>query len=87
MRIQRGGGGGGGGGAGLDPHLKNCKNIGFLRKTGLDPLKNHKATKPAFNVGPPSARPLAGRCWSDFSGIWIHSLTKNTKKFSKLAPL
>ena len=28
------------------------KNIGFLINTGLDPLKNHKATKPAFNVGP-----------------------------------
>ena len=26
-----------------------------LSNTGLDPLKNHKATKPAFNVGPSSA--------------------------------
>ena len=25
-------------------------------RSGLDPLKNHKATKPAFNVGPSSAR-------------------------------
>ena len=31
------------------------KNIGFLSKTGPYPLKNHKATKPAFNVGPSSA--------------------------------
>ena len=31
--------------------LKNHKNIGFLSNTGPDPLKNHKATKPAFNVG------------------------------------
>ena len=31
---------------GLDPLLKNHKNIGFLSNTGLDPLKNHKATKP-----------------------------------------
>ena len=31
------------------------KNIGFLCKTCADPLKNHKATKPAFNVGPSSA--------------------------------
>ena len=26
------------------------ENIGFLSNTGLAPLKNHKATKPAFNV-------------------------------------
>ena len=32
------------------------KNIGFLSNTGPDPLKNHKAAKPAFNVGPSSAR-------------------------------
>ena len=32
-------------------------NIGFLSNyTGPDPLKNHKATKPAFNVVPLSAR-------------------------------
>ena len=47
-------------GRGADPHLppqhthtlKNNKAIGFLSVTGLDPLKNNKATKPAFNVGP-----------------------------------
>ena len=44
-----------GGQGGPDP-LKNHKNIGFLRNTGTDPLKNRKATKPAFNVGPSSAR-------------------------------
>ena len=38
------------------PPLKNQKSIGFLCTTGPDPLKNHKATKPAFNVGPSSAR-------------------------------
>ena len=38
------------------PPLKNHKNIGFLSNTGTDPLKNHKATKPAFNVGQSSAR-------------------------------
>ena len=41
---------------GLDPSLKNHKNIGFLSNTGLNPLENHKATKPAFNDGPLSAR-------------------------------
>ena len=52
MRISRGGGGGTGG---LDNPLENHKNIGFLSNTGLDPLKNHKATEPAFNLGPLSA--------------------------------
>ena len=35
----------------LTPTLNNHKNIGFLSNTGPDPLKNHKATKPAFTVG------------------------------------
>ena len=39
-----------------DPSLKNHKNIGFHSKPGPDPWKNHKATKPAFNVGQSSAR-------------------------------
>ena len=38
------------------PSLKNHKNIGFLSKTDSDLLKNHKAAKPAFNVGPSSVR-------------------------------
>ena len=44
VRIQRGHRGSG-------PHLKNHKNIGLLSNTDPDPLYNHKATKPAFNVG------------------------------------
>ena len=47
VRIQ---GGGGGRAGGLVPPLKN-KNIGSLKNTGPGPQKNHKATKPAFNVG------------------------------------
>ena len=43
-------------GSGPPPPLNNHKNIGFLSNTGPDPLKNHKATKPAFNVGQTSAR-------------------------------
>ena len=54
-RSVMGGSRGGQGVGGLDP-LKNHKNIGFLSNTGSDPLKIHKATKPAFNVGPSSAR-------------------------------
>ena len=52
VRIQRGGGGG----QVVQNPLKNHKNIGFLSKTGPDPLKNHEATKPAFNYGLSSAR-------------------------------
>ena len=36
--------------------LKKSQKLGFLSNTGKDPLNNHKATKPAFNVGPLSAR-------------------------------
>ena len=51
--------------------LKNQKkNIWFLSNIGPDPLKNHKATKPAFNVGPSSARQrnaisMAFRWWAN----------------------
>ena len=44
-RIQRGGQGVG------TPPLRNHQNIGFLSNTAPDPLKYHKATKLAFNVG------------------------------------
>ena len=63
------GGGGGGEEQGVRTPLINHKNIGFLSNTCPDPLKNHKATKPAFNFGPLWARqqkaismafPLAG---------------------------
>ena len=54
-RIQRGGGRGSG------PPWKITQNIGFLSNTGPDPLKNHKATKPEFNVGSSSARPMIAR--------------------------
>ena len=46
----------GGQGVWIHPPPKNHKKIGFSSNAGLDPLKNHKATKPAFNVGPSSAR-------------------------------
>ena len=35
---------------------EKSQNIGFLRNTGPDTLKNHKDTKQAFHVGPSSAR-------------------------------
>ena len=40
-----------GGTWGRDPPEKS-QNIGFLSKTGLDPLGNHKTTKPALNFWP-----------------------------------
>ena len=43
------GGSKGGGAMSPDPPEKS-QNIGFLSNTGPDPLKNHKATKPTFNV-------------------------------------
>ena len=53
--VNMGGSRGGEGDRGPPPpSLKNHKNIGFLCNTGPDPPKNHKATKPAFNVGPSS---------------------------------
>ena len=42
-------------GPGVRTHLKNHKNR-VLSITGPDLLKNHKASKPAFNVGPLLAR-------------------------------
>ena len=33
-------------------HLENYKAKGFLSNSGLDPLENVKATKPAVNIGP-----------------------------------
>ena len=42
-RIQRGA-------DGPDPTLEKSQNIGFVSNIGPDPLKNHKATKPAFTV-------------------------------------
>ena len=44
------------GGQGVRTPRKNHKNLGFLSNTGPHLLKNHKATKPAFNIGPLSAR-------------------------------
>ena len=53
------------GGAGVrPPSPENHKIIGFLCNTGPDPLKNQKATNPAFNVGqhlPASETPFQWR--------------------------
>ena len=57
--------------------VKNHKNIVFLSNTGPDPLTNHKAIKPAFNVGS-----LSDRQWI-FNGVSLpgrKSEKKNEKK-------
>ena len=36
--------------------LKNYKNVGLPSNMGTDSLANHKATKPAFNVGQSTER-------------------------------
>ena len=49
---------GGGTTGGTDPHEDHKKC--FLSNTGPDPLKNRKATRPEFNVRPPSGRQQNG---------------------------
>ena len=74
---------------GPDPH-ESSQNIGFLSNTGLDPLKNYKAIKPAFNVWHSSARQrnaisiLLAFCWRAGDGplivVFDHFPTNNNKK-------
>ena len=68
---------------------KSHKSIGLLSNTGPDFLKNHKATKPTFNVGPSSARlvkrhlndvSLAGQCWHALVVSTLPSSTQTEKK-------
>ena len=80
----RGGGGGGGGtgGFGPPPPLKNHK----LSNTGPGPMKNHQATKPAFNIGTSwhlNGILLAGCWWPSFSAFWILSACPLHKKKKK----
>ena len=70
---------------------EKSQNIGFSSNTGPDPLKNHKATKPAFNVGSLSARQqnvilMAFRWWANdgplivFRSTSPHYLKTHTQK-------
>ena len=56
IRVHAMGGSRGGDNRGSGRPLKNHNFLGFLSNIGPDFLKNHKATKPAFNTGPSSAR-------------------------------
>ena len=45
------------GGTGSPDHPPdNHKAVGFLRSSGMEPLKNHRATQLVFSVGPTLAR-------------------------------
>ena len=78
-------GGGGGGGRGADhPPQKKHKSIEFLSNTGLDPLKNHKATNP-YSVS--SHRGW----WADNCPLLVlfgspHSKNKTKKKCKSWTP-
>ena len=54
-----------GGAGGRDTPHEKSQNYRVFSNTGPDPLKNYKAIKPAFHVGPSTARQrnatLAGR--------------------------
>ena len=61
------------GGTGVQTHPEKSQKLGFLNNTGPDLLKNHKAAKPAFNVGPSSARQRMAFHWQDDGGPLIAS--------------
>ena len=51
--------------AGIQHYLNYFGSIGrVLGNTGTDPLENHKATKPAFKIGPlwPTSKTPFKRC-------------------------
>ena len=78
MRVSRGGGAGG-----PDPPPEKSQNIGFLSNTGQD-----RATKPAINVGPPSALQRNAIKWRFVGGPMMasselyldHPFPSSTKK-------
>ena len=67
---------------------KNHNATGFLSNIGPDPLGNHKATKPAFDVGPLSTASempfeIAFRWRSDYGRLLVvygSSISKQHKK-------
>ena len=87
------GGSRGGGTGGPDPSPEKSQKYSFFSNTGPDPLNNQKATKPAFNVGPSSAR------WCFAGGLMMahlswyldplspHQLKEKKKNLSNLDPL
>ena len=79
------GGSRGGGGAGAPDTREKSQNVGFFSNTGPESLKNHKATKPEFNVGPSAARqrftggPMMASLWWCFDPFSPHQLSNSNK--------
>ena len=59
------------GGTGARAPLENHKVIGFLSNSVPDLLENHKATKPAFNVGQLLARQRNAIQWRFAGGLMM----------------
>ena len=70
---------------GSDPSENSQSYRIFFSNTGPDPLKNHKATKPTFNVGPSSVS--LAFLWRANDGLLLgvfeSSLPSSTKNNSK----
>ena len=78
---------GGTGGPDPPPPEYNHKYIGLLSNTGLDPPKNHKATKPAFTVEPSSAGgPMMARISWYLDPLSPHQLKMFIKQEVKFGP-
>ena len=87
---------GGGGGAGVWIPSEKSQKYRVFSNIGPGPLKNHKATKPAINVGPSLTRQrnaikMAFRWWA-YDGPFIVVIGSSIpssikqKKLSKLTP-
>ena len=59
------------GGQGVRTPSEKLKNKGFLSNTVPDSLKNHKAAKLVFNVGPSSARTKTPFKWRFAGGPMV----------------
>ena len=57
-------------GPSADPEGCWGQGVRILSNTGLDRLKNRKATKPAFNIGPSSALPVKRHLKWRFA-VWL----------------
>ena len=76
------------------PSEKSQKYRVFLSSTGLDPLKNYKAYKSAFNVEPSSApfkrRSPGGPMIANLCWYWVppspHQLKKEKENVDKVRP-
>ena len=87
--------GGSRGGQGVRTPPEKSQNIGVVSDTGLDPPTIYKATKPASNVGPSSARQrnaisiisMAFRWRADdgpFIAVFVPSIPLSTKKLYQI---